>query len=178
MAKKLKVEVEADISKARRKLEELAQGGGEGPATGAAERAAKALDGAASYERSLAATRRFLRARGLPSSRSAYAHLDTWMDGRDLDEAERLVREGARSSRLGLEPTCVFNALFEERGGGASGAYVHYSHDLKARTAADCQFKLDHARPQFSTSPASERDPGVIAWMSRHFPDPSPWERS
>ncbi len=134
--------------------------------------------GATDYECSLAATRRFLRARGLPSSRRACAHIDTWMDGRDLDEAERLVREGARSSRLGLEPTCVFNALFEARGGGASGAYVRYTHDLKVRTAADCQFKLDHARPQFSTSPASERDPGVIAWMDEHFPEPSPWERT
>ena len=87
------------------------------------------------------------------------------------------MREGARSSRLGLEPTCVFNALFESRGGGASGRYVHYTHDLKAQDAAHCQIKLDRARPGFTTSPEAERSASVVAWMEEHFPEPSPWER-
>ena len=50
MAKKLKVEVEADTQKAKRKLEELAQGGdgaGGSAAEGAANRTARAMDNAA-----------------------------------------------------------------------------------------------------------------------------------
>lgn len=127
------------------------------------------------YERSLIATRLFLSSQGLPATRRACLHLDTWMDPAFLDRAEELVRRGARSSGIGLEPSCVFNALYEARGGGG---HVLYRGDRKIRTAKDCDAKLAAGLPGFSTTPASERSASVVAWMSRHFPEPSPWERA
>ena len=126
------------------------------------------------YGRSLEETRRFLESQGLPSGRRACVHMNTWMDARDLDEAERLVREGARHSRLGIEPACVFNALYEVRGGAG---HVLYMHDRKAARARSCETKVKRGRPAFSTTPEAERDPVVVAWMEAHYPAPSRWEK-
>jgi len=126
------------------------------------------------HARSLVETRRFLASRGLPSWRRACVHLDTWMDGADLDRAEALVRDGAAVSRLGLEPTCVFNALYEARGGAGHELYMH---DRKANAARDCDVKVGRRRPGFSTTPEAERDPGVVAWMEAQFGEKSKWER-
>ena len=148
------------------------------------------------YGASLIATRLFLHSQGLVASRRACLHLNTWWDPIDLDKAETLVRRGVKCSPLGLEPSCVFNALWEtrrqrknrEKGfpvplavkppDDCDGGYVNYPADRKIRTVEDIESKIERGLPGFSTTPASERDPDVMAWMNAYYSEPSPWEES
>lgn len=127
------------------------------------------------WHRCLADTGRLLAGHGL-GTRRVCLHLNTWTDPRDVVSALAFAERYAQRLPYGVEGTCVYNAFYERRAG--DGDFVDYPYDRKCYTAADCQAKVDKARPQFSTSPLAERDPGVVRWMDRHFPDPSPWERS
>lgn len=127
------------------------------------------------WNRHLVDTRRILESHGL-GVRRVCLHLNTWTDPRDVVSALAFAERYAQKCQYGIEGTCVYNAFYERRTGDAE--FMDYPYDRKAGSAADCQFKVDNTRPQFSTTPAAERDPGVVRWMERHFPDPSPWEVS
>lgn len=118
----------------------------------------------------------YLSSIGLPSWRKACLHVNTWMDADMIIDAERIILEAGKSG-IEIEPTQLFNALFEKE--VSYGRFVKYSGDMdhKATCVAGCMHKDLSKAVMFSTNDTAERDPKVVEWMERRFPNKSKWEK-
>lgn len=146
MAKKLRVEVEADTAKAKRKLDELASGAGSAGVdsmSGAAERAARSLDkvsrsaGAAADEagKSSASMTRLVKSfAGIGASMAAgYAanHMDPGIGRTSLGYASSILAGASTGAMVGSMVPGVGTAVGAAVG-GAAGAAKQYLDNSKS----------------------------------------------
>lgn len=129
------------------------------------------------YIRCLAETRSLMERHNLVP-RNCSIHLDTWIDPVDLAEAVRVAESEGDKATIGYETHCLVAGLHERRvlAGGGRVMFTPYLHDAKAKSADDCQAKVDDGRPAFSTTPDAELDCEVAAWMEAFYDKPSRWE--
>jgi hypothetical protein len=114
-----------------------------------------------------------LAANGL-STRMAHVHMNTWMDPDDLEGVLALANANLGRSRLGFEPSCLFNAMYERRNPDAE--FVFCPEDSKVQSVADIKEKIERGIPMFSTTPEAEEDAKVVEAMYGMYPRMSIWE--
>ena len=123
------------------------------------------------YTRSIANTRALLDLNHL-EPRAWHGHVNTHMHAADAAAVRALVRSAPLAIReFGFEPTCLFMAVRAAR--------------EKITPTFRPDLKLSHLPPNFDGSKVvgfsiasnALSDPGVSAYLSRAFPDPSPFEQ-
>ncbi len=128
------------------------------------------------YQKSLCATHDCLASEHL-SCRKACLHFNTWMDGRNLEEVLAIANRHRHLSSFGLEPTCLFNAVFEKNHPNSVYKTITNGDDRKVHVAGDIDAKIKSGALGFSTNPTAETNSQVIAKMNALYPNKSPWEK-